>query len=228
MSPYAQVNTHLFGAYASVYPFQNDTLGITVGYAGTFMQNLETFGALDSEAAMPSVLKNGINLAARYKTDRLTIKTDHNVSFWADKNYKIFYLYNPNAQYSKDYGLLAKTNVPSHVSDVNHTFIWNGIGASYHFNDLIEGSVYVRNLIRIDETPEMKMLNDYFSLELKSIFRPHKNVEAYAGITYQLTSRSVSKSLATEVDEFEHGEARDTTDVLHRIQIPIGVTVKLQ
>jgi hypothetical protein len=223
----AETPTHLFGAYASVYPFGNDQLGITLGYAGVFTQYLEEF-SVDSKTAMPQVFKNGINLTARYKTDKFTIKTDHNFSFWSDKNYKIYYLYKPDAQRMKDYGLLAKDNDSSDVSDVSHTFLWNGIGASYHFTDKLEGSIYARNLIRTDETPEYKMVIDYFSLELRSIFRLHPSVECYAGITWHYTGRTVSQSLSEVLGEFGSNAATETTDAVNMIQIPIGFTVRLK
>lgn len=228
-NPYAHVMHHLFGVYAGIYPFRNDTLGITLGYAGIFTQNLAEFGPLNSKTAAPTVFKNGINLNARYQNDTLTIKTDHNVSFWFDRNRKIFYLYRPNSALMKDYGLDAETSAESDVSDVMHLFIWNGIGASYRFTPLLQGSVYVRNLIRIDTAPEYSMINDYFALELKSIFSIGENVEAYAGLTYNMTLRSVSKSLAERVGEFKEGiPAQATIDTLHTIQIPVGVTIKLR
>jgi hypothetical protein len=229
-APDAKTTTHLFNVYASVYPFSNDSLGITVGYAGVFSQYLKEF-SVNSQTNMPQVLKNGINLTARYKLfdDKLTIKTDHNFSFWSDKNYKIYYLYKTDAQKMKDYGLLAKSNASSDVSDVEHTFLWNGIGATYQFTPLLEGSLYARNLIRTDKTPEYKMVIDYFSLELKGTFRPHPSVECYAGITYHYTGRTTSESLATDLGEFGTGiPGKETHDSVNMIQIPIGFTVRLR
>jgi hypothetical protein len=226
-APDAETWTHLFGIYGSYYPLANDSIGITLGYAGVFTQYLEEFSD-NSQTAMPRVFKNGVNLTARYKTGSLTIKTDHNYSFWADKNYKIYYLYKPDAQRMKDYGLLAKSNTASDVSEVLHSFIWNGIGASYQFTPVIQGSVYTRNLIRIDETPEYKMTIDYFSLELKSVFKFSANVEAYAGITYRYTGRIASESLPAVLEEFGTSPAKETSDSVNMIQIPLGFTVKLQ
>ena len=226
-APDAETWTHLFGIYGSYYPLGNDTIGITLGYAGVLSQYLEEFSD-SSQTAMPRVFKNGVNLTARYKTGGFTIKTDHNYSFWADKNYKIYYLYKPDAQRMKDYGLLAKTNDASDMSDVVHSFIWNGIGASYQFTPVIQGSVYTRNLIRVDETPEYKMTIDYFSLELKSVFTFSPNAEAYAGIIYRYTGRTASESLPAALDEFGVNSPKETRDAVHMIQVPIGFTIKLQ
>jgi hypothetical protein len=228
--PDAEVWNHLFGVYGSYYPMGNDTLGITLGYAGVFTKYLDEFYQLSTpgKTAMPAVFKNGINLTARYKTDKLTVKTDHNYSFWSDKNYKIFYLYKPDAQRMKDYGLLAKANDASDVSEVSHSFLWNGIGVTYKFTDVIEGSVYTRNLLRTDETPEYKMVIDYFSVEFKSTFRFSPNVEAYAALVYRYTGRRVSESLARLTGEFGTSAPKETTDSVNMFQIPIGLTVKLQ
>ncbi|MDR0486783.1 MAG: hypothetical protein LBG91_00905 [Treponema sp.] len=222
-----EITTHLFGAYGSVYPLGNDSLGITVGYAGVFVQYLKEFSA-DSTTVRPQIMKNGINLTARYKLDKLTIKTDHNYSFWADKNYRIFNLHKPYVDL-KDYGLRSADTNAADFADVNHSFIWNGIGASYNFTPVIEGSIYARNLVRIDETPKYRMLNDYFSVELRSNFRFSPMVEAYMGIVYQYTGRVTSKELSEDVAEFSPGNtAKETNDSRSMIQIPLGFKVKLQ
>lgn len=226
LRPDAEVSDHLFGVYASYYPLGNDALGFTLAYAGVYTRYLEEF-SVDSRTAIPSVFKNGLNLTARYRADRLTIKTDHNFSFWSDKNYRIYNFYKPEIQRMKDYGLLAASNDASDVSDVSHSFLWNGLGASYRLTRALEGSIYARNLIRADETPEYKMIINYFSLELKTIFFLASSVEAYAGITYRYTGRSVSESLPKDVSEFGANAPRATSDSVNMIQIPIGLTVKL-
>ncbi|MDR2743527.1 MAG: hypothetical protein LBB98_15450, partial [Treponema sp.] len=227
VGPDAETWNHLFGVYTGFYPWRDDRFGITLGYAGVFTQYLEEF-SIKSETAMPRVFKSGVNLTARYKTDKLTIKTDHNFSFWSDKNYKIYYLYKPDAQRMKDYGLMAKTNSSSDVSEVLHSFLWNGIGASYKFTPVIEGNIYVRNLLRIDETPQYKMTINYFSLELKSSFHINSQVEVYGGITWHYTGRTVSESLPKVLGEFGANLPHGTSDYVNMIQIPVGLTVKLQ
>ncbi|MDR2069939.1 MAG: hypothetical protein LBP81_00775, partial [Treponema sp.] len=185
----AETWNHLFGLYASLYPWRDDRLGITLGYAGVFIKYLEEYD-VNFTTAMPQLLKHGVNLTARYKTDALTIKTDHNYSFWSDKNYNIYNLYKPAEDKMKDYGLEADTSAVSSMADVAHSFLWNGIGASYRFSPVIEGSIYTRNLLRTDESPEYKMTTMYFSLELKSTFRLGPHVEAYGGLTWHYTGRT--------------------------------------
>lgn len=225
--PDSEIWNHLFSGYVSVYPFGSDTLGITAGYAGVYIKYLNNFGALNTETAIPDILKSGINLTARYKTGKLTVKTDHNYSFWTDKNYKIFYLYKPDASWQKDYGLLSKNDPASSISNVTHTFVWNGIGASYQFTDVFEGSVYARNLLRTDKTDKYTITNTYFSVELKSIFHISPAVEAYAGIVYNYTGRTADKGLAESTAEFGVNPAQDTADFVNMIKIPVGITVKL-
>jgi hypothetical protein len=226
-SPDAETWNHLFGVYGSYYPWGNDSLGVTLGYAGVFVKYLDEF-EVNSTTTLPGIFKHGLNVTARYKTDALTIKTDHNYSFWADKNYNIYNLYKPAEEVMKDYGLLANTSDASDKSDVAHSFLWNGIGMSYRFTPVIEGSVYTRNLLRTDETPEYKMTTMYFSIELKTTFRFSPNVEAYGGITWQYTGRTASEGIAKASEEFGTNPVKETTDSVHMIQIPIGFTVKLQ
>jgi hypothetical protein len=225
----AETLTHLFGVYASVYPFGNDSLGITAGYAGVYIKYLDEFN-VESKTAIPQVFKNGVNLTARYKTDKLTIKTDHNLSFWTDKNYSIYNWYKPAADKMIDYGLEPTSNDNSTWSDVTHFFLWNGIGASYKFTSIFEGSVYARNLLREDKTDKYNMTIMYTSLELKSTFHISPNVEAYAGVTWHYTGRNTSESLAADSGEFSISNSTPTAtyDFVNMIQIPVGFTVKLQ
>jgi hypothetical protein len=222
-----EITNHLFGVYGSLYPFGNDTLGITIGYAGILVNYLDEFSA-GNKTVQPQVLKNGINLTARYKLDKFTIKTDHNYSFWTDKNYRIFNLHKPYVSLV-DYGLRSADTNASDFADVSHSFLWNGLGVSCNITPVIEGSIYTRNLIRVDETSQYRMLNDYFSVELKSIFRFSPMVEAYMSVVYQYTGRVTSMELSADVGEFPPGfSPRETNDSRSMIQIPIGLKVKLQ
>ncbi|MDR1232394.1 MAG: hypothetical protein LBK61_13455 [Spirochaetaceae bacterium] len=222
----AEVWNHLFGLYGSYYPLGGDRLGVTLGYAGILVKYLDKFD-VDSKTTMPEVMKHGVNLTARYKTDKLTVKTDHNYSFWKDKNYDIYNLYKTETSKMKDYGLMPD-NDKSDMSEVVHSFLWNGAGASYLFSETVEGSIYARNLLRIDESPEYKMTTMYLALELKSTFRLSPQVEAYAGLTWRYTGRTASKDLARDSGEFGKVPATETSDSVNMVQIPVGITVKLQ
>jgi len=223
----AHIMTHQFGLFGSVYPFLDDTLGITVGYVGVLVRYLDEF-MVDFETVMPTVLKHGINLAARYRVGELTIRTDHNYSFWADRNYRIFNLHRPHVTLS-DWGLASRGTIADSFADVNHSFIWNGLGVSYRFTDTFYGSVSARNLLRIDETPQFRMLNNYFAVELRSTFNFGSSIEAFVGLVFDYTVRSTSAELSDRVGEFPPAfDARDTRDTRMMVQIPMGLTVRLQ
>ncbi|MCL2410441.1 MAG: hypothetical protein FWC97_02245 [Treponema sp.] len=228
-----EITNHVFGSFGSFYPFRDDSLGITIGYAGILVQYLEefSFSAVTGSAfqtVMPQVFKHGINFAARFRHGSLTLVTDHNFSFWTDKNYRIFNLHSPDPLLT-DHGLRSADTAAADIANVNHTFLWNGFGISYQFTPGLEGTFYARNLLRIDETPQFRMLNSYFSVEARANFRLGSTVEAWAGIVYQYTWRTVNQELNERVNEFPSGNtAADTVDTLSMFQIPIGLRVRLQ
>jgi len=225
--PDAHVMTHQFGTYGSLYPFRDDSLGITVGYAGVIERYLDEF-LVGATTVQPKVFKSGINLAARYKLGQLTLRTDHNYSFWTDKNYRIFNLHKPHVDL-RDWGLMSADTVAADMADVYHGFLWNGLGASYRFTQTLEGSVYARNLARVDEAAQLRMFNNYFSVELRSTFYISPSVEAYMGLVFEHTGRRTSRELSATVGEFPAAfTPRDTFDSRTMVQIPIGLTVKLQ
>ena len=225
--PDAHIITHQFGLFGSVYPFQNEVLGITVGYAGVLVRYLDEF-SVDSETIMPTVLKHGINLAAQYQMGNLTVRMDHNYSFWADRNYRIFNLHRPHVSLA-DHGLASRGTIADSFADVNHSFLWNRLGVSYRFTDVFEGSVTLRNLLRIDETPQFRMLNNYFLVELRSNFTLGSSVDVFVGLDFDYTVRTTSAELSDRVGEFPPAfDARDTRDTRLRVGIPIGLTVRLQ
>jgi len=227
MRPDAHIMTHQFGLYGSLYPFRDGSLGITIGYAGVLVRYLDEF-LVGASTVQPIVLKNGINLAARYRTGNLTLRTDHNYSFWSDKNYRIFNLHRPHVNL-RDWGLMSADTVAADMAEVHHSFLWNGLGASHRFTQTFEGSIYARNMLRIDETPQYRMLNNYFSVELRSTFHLGSSVEAFMAFVFDYTWRSTSQELSATVGEFPAAfTPRDTFDTRLMVQVPIGLTVKLQ
>jgi len=223
----AHIMTHQFGLFSSVYPFQDDSLGITLGYAGVLVQYLDEFG-VDSKTVMPSVLKHGVNLAARFRIGDLTIRTDHNYSFWIDRNYRIFNLHKPHV-HLRDWGLVSSDAIADGYGDVQHSFLWNGFGVSYKFTEVFEGSISARNLLRIDETSILKMSNNYSAVELRSTFRFGTSVEAFMGLVFDFTARNTNEALSAQVGEFPGGfTPKETSDTRFVVQIPIGFTVRLQ
>ena len=229
----AHTMTHQFGLFASLFPFRDDSLGFTVGYAGVLVRYLDEF-EIASITNQPQVMKHGINFAARYRTGNLTLRTDHNFSFWDDRNYRVFALHRPHLMW-QDYGLFATTHANAAIAQVRHSFLWNGLGAAYQITPVFEFSAYARNLLRIDESEQFRMLNSYANLELRSTFRLSPSVEAFVGFVFDYTLRQVNRELNEALDtaggvpEFHVGlERRATTDTRLIVQIPIGLTVRLQ
>ncbi|MDR2542579.1 MAG: hypothetical protein LBC80_03915 [Treponema sp.] len=223
----AHIMTHQFGLFGSIYPFRDDSLGFTAGYAGVLVQYLDEFGAA-SKTIKPQVLKHGINLSARYRIGDFTIRTDHNYSFWADKNYRIFNLHKPNVNL-RDWGLVSSDTVADNWGDVHHSFLWNGIGFSYRFTQMLEGSISARNLLRIDKTSILGMTNNYFAVEVRTTFRFDDSVEAFIGFVFDHTARSTNEALSVQTGEFPGAfTPRETFDTRFMVQIPVGLTIRLQ
>jgi len=227
----AHIVTHQMGAFGSLYPFKNDSLGITLGYAGVIVRYLEEFEMTVTGprvTVMPQVIKHGINLAARYQTENLTLRTDHNYSFWSDRNYRVFNLHRPNVDMA-DWGLSSTAEVANEFGDVSHSFLWNGAGVSYRITDILTGSVSARNLLRMDETAQFRMLNNYSAVELRATFNFGSSVETFVGFVFDYTMRGTNRALSQGVDEFPAAfNPRDTSDTRMMVQVPIGFTVRLQ
>jgi hypothetical protein len=64
----------------------------------------------------------------RYESNKLPLKTDHNYCFLPDKNYKIYYLYKPDARRMRDFGLIAETNNASSVSEAVRSSLTGNFG----------------------------------------------------------------------------------------------------
>jgi hypothetical protein len=129
----------------------------------------------------------------------------------------------------RDWGLVSKDTVADNWSDVLHSFLWNGIGISYRFTQILESSISVRNLLRRDETPQLKMLNNYFNVELRTTLNLGSSVEAFMGLVFDYTSRNTNEALSAQVGEFPGAfTPKETSDTRLMIQIPLGLTVRLQ
>jgi hypothetical protein len=225
----AEVSTHMFGVYASLTPFAN--FGVTVGYDGVFTKYLEEFyrGTATLKTLQPEVFKSAVNLNLRYKgIPKLTLRTDHNISFWTDRDYRIF-----NVPGWENAGLNSDTLGASYA-EVNHFLLWNGVGVVYQFTEKLRGEIYVRNLYREDMAKqtngaEYKMTKDKFVMEPKAVFTMNSNVEMYAGITVEYTTDTASKDVNSQISTtFTTGTAaKATTDTEFVIKIPVGMTIKL-
>jgi hypothetical protein len=230
MQANAEVYTHLFGIYASLTPLEN--LGLTLGYGGILTKYLNEFETASgmSETLFPLILQNGLMLNARYTNvvPGLTVRTDHNYSFWTDKNYEAL---GGNGFRNYNYEAAAANN---NTAEVGHWLLWNGVGALYEMNSLISFELYVRNLYRSDSSKETngkkyKLGRDELSVEPKVYFYFTPVIKAYVGITFKNTITTVSEYLNEQGknNAFKTGAApRDTKDSIFVMSIPIGVTME--
>jgi hypothetical protein len=226
----AEIFTHYFGVYASLIPLEN--IGVTLGYGGIFTKYLDEFEGPTGKVStlFPAILQNGINLNARYIdiVPGLTLRTDHNFSFWTDKDFTIL-----GGTGFANVGLASQAGTGT-AADVNHWLLWNGLGAAYQFSGLVSLEVYVHNLFRSDNAkePDGKEYNlgkNQIVIEPKVNFHLSPTIKAYAAIVFENTIITASKDLnAAGRYQFKGGSAnaRDTTDMTNVIKIPVGITMQ--
>ena len=233
----AEFTRHLFGVFASLYPFRD--FGVSLGYNGIFTKYPEEIfsGGTMVPITMPAVLQQGINLNMRYSgINRLVLRTDHNVSFWGDKNFLIFGM---PAYGSVNAGITAETAITRDYPIVGHLLVWNGLGVNYQFTDTFKLDLYVRNLFRRTLTEssgtdvEFLFTRNMTVGELKAVWLPRENMEFFIGLTLEHMITTLSEDIAKETirikdgfgDLANAGEIRDTSLVF---KVPIGMTVKLR
>jgi hypothetical protein len=226
----AEIGTHMFGAYASLTPLED--FGISIGYDGIFTKYMDEFysGISMVKTLLPQVFQNAVNLNLRYTgIPKVTLRTDHNISFWQDRDYRIF-----NVPGWGNSGLDSES-LGSDYADVNHLFLWNGLGFAYKFTEEFKFNFYMRNLLRQDTAvqkngAEYIRVADKVVVEAKAIFNLNKSVELYAGITFEDMITFSSKDINAQIaNKFTSGaEPMATTDMEIVIKIPVGMTIKLE
>jgi hypothetical protein len=222
--------THMFGLYASLTP-PVPGLAVTLGYNGMYTQYLDEFyhGTSMVKTLVPSVFQNGINLNARYKgIEKLTLRTDHNYSFWTDRDYSPFAI--PG---KVNYGLESSVEGAT-LSNVEHWLLWNGLGAAYEFTRVFKLSLYIRNLYREDTAAQSggtvwKVSWDKFVAELTSTFKMNDSVELYIGLNLENTIHFSAKEVNAQISNMfvSWASPSETTDSKLIFKIPVGITVNL-
>jgi hypothetical protein len=230
----SETNVHMFGAYASLKIPLVPGLAFSLGYSGVYTKYLDEFyqtaGATGMiETLVPSVYQQGFNFNARYTgIPKLTLRTDHNYSFWTDRDYTVFHTSRGN------YGLDSNVEGAA-LADVDHWLLWNGVGAAYQFTGSFKLSLYIRNLYRQDAASgnetSWKVNWDKLVGELTATFKPFgDNAEFYVGFTLERQEHFSSKEVNTLVKDWFASWAApsDTTDVELVYKIPVGMIIKLQ
>jgi hypothetical protein len=234
--PNAEVDTRMFGAYASMRVPPVPGLAFTLGYNGILTRYFDEFyralgGTGMTETLVPSVYQQGVNVNLRYKgIPRLTLRTDNNYSFWTDRDYSPF-----GIPQRGNYGLGSSVEGDAY-SNVDHRLLWNGIGAAYEFTGSFKLSLYCRRLCRRDtalqsDGVEWEVSWEKLAGELTAAFKPFgEGVELHAGITVEHETRFSSKEVNAQItSKFVSADrAADTTDTELVLKIPVGMTIKLQ
>jgi hypothetical protein len=228
IAPDAEVFSHLFGVYGSLKPLE--VLELTLGYGGIVTKYLDEFYRTTGtvKTLVPMILQNGLNLNARYKgVPKLTIRTDHNFSFWQDRDYRVF-----GVTGWSNIGLASQTTGAT-SAEIQHWLLWNGLGVSYDVTDQLTASIYLRNLYRNDSATgsggtEYNLTKDMVVVEPKVTWKPDGRTEFFAGITWEMTVTTASADLNRQgLNTFVSGvDPKKTIDTEHLIKIPMGITMK--
>lgn len=235
----AEFRRHLFGAYATLVPFEG--FGFTLGYSGIVTQYVNEIYSQSLyqmiPVTFPVVFQQGINLNMRYTgVDRWTFRTDCNVTFWHDKNYLI---YNFGSSMG-DIGIAGQTALTRAYPEVNHFFVYNGLGAEYRINEKWTAGLSGWNLYRRDSAlddknnTEYRFTRDKIYGELRGKWRPRgkDNLEFYASLAFENTVTLISKDTYAKVIGNKDGfgslaHVRDTADTELNFRIPIGMTIRM-
>jgi hypothetical protein len=179
------------------------------------------------DTLVPVVYKNGINLNVRYSDliPGLVLRTDHNYSFWNDKNYNVYGLTS-----LVDFGLFSQADSAGY-GDVDHLLLWNGIGAAFDLTSRLTIEFYARNLYRQDSAKaggmEYKLSRNQIFVEPKLIYKFNSQVEVFAGLSWESTVTVASEALNKQgLNAFKPGAAiKETSDTVNVIRIPMGLTM---
>jgi len=230
----AEFTRHLFGVFASLYPA--DKLGVSLGYNGVLTRYPgQVYGIREMvPVTLPTVYRQAVNVALRYEgLGRWTFRTDHNVSFWGDKNFTIF---NPTR---RDDGLAAESAVTLGLPTIGHLLIGNGLGVNCNLTDKWRLELYALNLYRrdlaedLEQNREFRFTRNRISGELKGLWRPNNNLELYFGVEIENTLTIISEDAARDTVDLTDGFAvlenvREIRDTSLNIKFPLGITVRMR
>ena len=234
-APHAEVFRHNIGAFASLIPLED--IAVTLGWAANITNYLDAFVPTGGGVEMigvqqtttwPRIFRQGININARYTgIPRITIRTDHNFSFWNDKDYRIFGLILPGVPDNANFNITS-TIVGGEIAEVEHRILWNGLGVFFHLDDHWNVGIYGRNLRRTSRAGEHWMILNETTVEPRLTWRLNENIEFFAALNYTI--------LVERVSAFTHrnrpqspfdGEPRDTRDINQTFSVPFGFTMRL-
>ena len=239
----AEIYRHHFGVFASLTPLEN--LGVTIGYGGVRTGLLDRFYDIAlgtrQETIQPIIMQNALMLHARWADviPGLTLRTDHNYTFWMDKNLASLGAISGWI----DKGPESVTRFPN-SPDVAHSVLWNGIGVSYRLTNMIGLELYVRNLHRRTfaqgttdgnigaDGEEFILGRNEFFVEPKLVINltPFMRVDLAVAIITTTTTASADLNLRGRnlFRPYEGSPNRrlETRDSVLQIQVPIGLIMQ--
>jgi hypothetical protein len=242
----AEIYNHLFGVYGSLHLGENTDL--TIGYNGALTAYLSEFYNAAARGMVktgyPLVFKNGLNVNARFKLHPITLRTDNSLSFWLDKDYRLFESNNPSPDWTNDRGIQQKSTADNYA-EITHFVIWDGIGVNYPLSDKISLDGYLRNLFSMYNAqgtgPGGKgtytLTRDEATFDIGVNLRFNANIDAFIklGVIYTATYRSEDlnrQSTAFFIDNIDNSLSKgkpvpvETLDHSVAFRIPIGIRVK--
>jgi len=225
--PDAEVYIHNIGAFVSLTPPMRD-FGVTLGWAAHIKRYLDQFSIPGPDNVQqtnwPRIFKQGINLNARYTgIPRFTIRTDHNFTFWNDKDYTIFRLSGTQL----DRNVLSRT-VGGAYAVIERRIFWNGLGIFFDIAEHWNVGIYGRNLRRSDTAGAIWMVLNETTIEPRLTWRLNENIEFFAALNYTVLIERVSAEANRNRTPLPFlGAPRDTRDVTQRFGVPLGFTMTL-
>jgi len=240
-SPKAQIYNHYYGLFGTVKPIEH--FEATLGYSGIATKYLDEDYSTDGnlETTYPLILKHGANLNFRYKgllDGALRLRNDNSMTIFKDKDYSCFEV-TGNATWGTDYN---PTSIGKSYAEIQHFFIWNGLGVEYDIMEFSSGrrlmlSLYVRNLYRHDiatSNPniveqEYKFTRNEFFADLQTKYFFSGMIHVFAGLRmkYLTTFRSADlngQNPGFFIDAMKMPrEALATTDNKLTLSIPVGM-----
>jgi hypothetical protein len=240
----AEYYDHQFGLFGSLRLTENAEL--TVGYVGALTAYLSEFYSSSQntmvETGYPLVFRNGLNLNARIKANRFTLRTDNCLTLWEDQNYNLFET--GNTQGWKDVGLEPKSTAGNYAA-ISHFVMWNGFGLSYPLMEKVSLTSYLRNLFSMYTAEgngptargEYTFIRDEVTFDFGVSLAYNANIEAFVklGVGYKMTYRSKDLNSQTPSafisyinNNASNGkpEPVETLDHALSLSIPIGISVK--
>jgi len=231
----AYFTRNLFGLNTS-FNVIND-LGISIGYNGVFTQYPKQLLSAGNmvDLAKPTVLQQGFSFNLRYSgLENWVLRTDHNFSFYGDKDYSIYRI--PQLG---NIGLSVASDLTRSHPTINHLYLWNGLGFNYRFSDTFRLDFYVRNLHRRstandpENNIEFLFTKNLSVCEIKGIWQPRGNYEFFIGITAENTVTFVSQEVGRRSTGQQDGftvaaNAKDIRDTLFYFKVPFGMTVRFR